>query len=72
VEAKHVPPLNRKRVEQYKESLFSFIENDGVPWHNNAAERALRHLATPGKKCDGHANDFPENGTAESSRYSVV
>jgi Transposase IS66 family len=30
-------------------SLFSFIENDGVPWHNNAAERALRHLAVQRK-----------------------
>jgi Transposase IS66 family len=35
----------RKRFERYKDSMFSFIENDGVPWHNNAAERALRHLA---------------------------
>ena len=28
----------RKRFERYKQSLFSFIENDNVPWHNNAAE----------------------------------
>lgn len=28
----------RKRFERYKESLFSFIENDKVPWRNNAAE----------------------------------
>lgn len=35
----------RKRFERYRQSLFSFLENDGVPWHNNTAERALRHLA---------------------------
>jgi hypothetical protein len=29
--------------------LFAFIENDGIPWHNNAAERALRHLAVQRK-----------------------
>src|ERR1051326_2572908 len=33
----------RKRFERYKDSLFTFIVNDDVPWHNNAAERALRH-----------------------------
>ena len=32
----------RKRFERYKESLFCFLENNGVPWHNNTAERALR------------------------------
>jgi hypothetical protein len=26
-----------------------FIENDGVPWHNYAAETALRHLAVQRK-----------------------
>jgi hypothetical protein len=39
----------RKRFERYKDSLFTFIVNDGVPWHNNAAERALRHLAVQRK-----------------------
>src|SRR5262245_57038483 len=39
----------RKRFERYKESLFPFIENDNVPWHNNAAERAIRHLAVQRK-----------------------
>jgi len=36
-----------KRFERYKESLFSFIESDGVPWHNNAAERSTPSLGSP-------------------------
>ena len=35
----------QKRFERYKESLFVFLEHDGIPWHNNPAERAIRHLA---------------------------
>ncbi|MDV3348063.1 transposase [Leptothoe sp. ISB3NOV94-8A] len=26
-------------------SLFTFLEYDSIPWHNNTAERALRHIA---------------------------
>ena len=35
----------QKRFERYKESLFTFLEQDGIPWHNNPAESAIRHLA---------------------------
>jgi predicted RecB family nuclease len=35
----------QKRFIRYRASMFTFLENDGVPWNNNAAERALRHLA---------------------------
>lgn len=35
----------KKRFERYRDSLFTFLEHDGLPWNNNAAERALRHLA---------------------------
>ena len=35
----------RKRFERYRGSLFTFIEGDGIPWNNNMAERAIRHLA---------------------------
>jgi hypothetical protein len=35
----------QKRFDRYRKSLFTFLEQDGVPWNNNAAERALRHLA---------------------------
>jgi hypothetical protein len=35
----------QKRFVRYRESLFTFLEHDGIPWHNNTAERALRHIA---------------------------
>lgn len=35
----------RKRFERYRDSLFTFLEGDGIPWNNNMAERAIRHLA---------------------------
>ena len=34
----------QKRLKKYKDSLFRFIHYDGIPWNNNMAERALRHL----------------------------
>ena len=34
----------QKRFIQYRESLFTFLEHDGIPWHNNTAENAIRHL----------------------------
>jgi hypothetical protein len=35
----------QKRFDRYRTSLFRFLEEDGIPWNNNAAERAIRHLA---------------------------
>ena len=35
----------QKRFIRYKESLFTFLKHDGIPWHNNTAERAIRHVA---------------------------
>ena len=35
----------QKRFIRYQNSLFTFLKEDGVPWHNNLAERAIRHLA---------------------------
>ena len=35
----------QKRFIRYRDSLFTFLGQDGIPWHNNAAERAIRHLA---------------------------
>jgi hypothetical protein len=58
----------RKRFERYKESLFSFTENDGVPWHNNAAERALRHLAVQ-RKISGA---FSEKGARDYLRLLAI
>ncbi|SET69556.1 Transposase IS66 family protein [Nitrosomonas marina] len=39
----------QKRFLKYREKLFVFIDIEGIPWNNNAAERALRHLAVQRK-----------------------
>jgi hypothetical protein len=35
----------QKRFIRYKESLFTFLTENGIPWHNNTAERAIRPFA---------------------------
>ena len=42
----------KKRFTRYRESLFLFLTENGIPWNNNMAERALRHLAVQ-KKISG-------------------
>ena len=39
----------QKRFARYRESLFTFLDHDGIPWNNNMAERAIRHLAVQRK-----------------------
>jgi hypothetical protein len=39
----------QKRFWRYRESLFRFLEEDGIPWNNNGAERAIRQLAVQRK-----------------------
>jgi predicted RecB family nuclease len=39
----------QKRFERYRESLFTFLTQDGIPWENNMAERAIRQLAVQRK-----------------------
>jgi hypothetical protein len=39
----------QKRFQRYKDNLFTFLELDGIPWHNNTAENAIRHLAVQRK-----------------------
>jgi predicted RecB family nuclease len=39
----------QKRFQRYRQSLFTFLQSDGIPWHNNTAEKALRHLAVQRK-----------------------
>ena len=39
----------KKRFLRYRESLFRFLDEDGIPWNNNMAERAIRHLAVQRK-----------------------
>jgi predicted RecB family nuclease len=35
----------QKRFQRHRENLFTFLSEDGIPWNNNMAERAIRHLA---------------------------
>ena len=39
----------KKRFVRYRESMFRFLTEDGIPWNNNMAERALRHLCVQQK-----------------------
>ena len=48
----------QKRFKRYRNSLFVFLEKDDIPWNNNMAERALRHLAVQ-RKISG---SFSESG----------
>src|SRR6202043_1178228 len=38
-----------KRFQRYRDSLFPFLTQDGIPWNNNMAERAIRQLAVQRK-----------------------
>jgi predicted RecB family nuclease len=39
----------QKRFDRYRGSLFTFLTQDGIPWENNMAERAIRQLAVQRK-----------------------
>jgi hypothetical protein len=39
----------QKRFDRYRDSLFTFLTQDGIPWENNMAERAIRQLAVQRK-----------------------
>jgi Transposase IS66 family len=39
----------QKRFQRYRASLFLFLTQDGIPWENNMAERAIRQLAVQRK-----------------------
>lgn len=54
----------KKRFIRYRQSLFRFLEEDGVPWNNNTAERAIRHLAIQ-RKISG---SFSSTGATEHLR----
>lgn len=34
----------QKRLAKYRNALFTFLHDDDIPWHNNQAERGVRHL----------------------------
>jgi len=35
----------QKRFVRHRENLFQYLEEDGIPWHNNTAENGIRHFA---------------------------
>jgi hypothetical protein len=35
----------RKRLDKYRDRLFTFLDHDGVPWNNNNAEHAVKAFA---------------------------
>ena len=58
----------KKRFERYRNSMFTFLDEDEIPWNNNAAERALRHLAVQ-RKISG---DFSEKGARRYLRLLAI
>ena len=64
----------QKRFRRYRDSLFVFLEEDGIPWNNNMAERALRHLAVQRKISGTFFDSFIADyllllGIAQSCRF---
>ncbi len=39
----------QKRFKRYRDSLFTFLTQDGIPWENNMAERVIKQLAVQRK-----------------------
>jgi hypothetical protein len=58
----------KKRFERYRDSMFTFLGEDEIPWNNNAAERALRHLAVQ-RKISG---DFSKQGARRYLRLLAI
>lgn len=44
----------KKRLAKNKGKLFTFIQFDGIPWNNNNAEHAIKHLAEFRKVTQGY------------------
>jgi predicted RecB family nuclease len=52
----------RGRLLRHRDSLFTFIGHDGIPWNNNNAEHAVKQFARYRKLVDGQ---FTEAGLKE-------
>ena len=50
------------RFQKYKNKIFTFLDYDEVPWNNNLAEHAIKHLARYRRNVDGL---FSEKGLQE-------
>ena len=48
----------KKRFDKGGEKMFTFLDNDGVPWNNNNAEHAIKFFAKFRQHADGR---FTEN-----------
>jgi len=58
----------QKRFNRYRESLSTFIEQDGISWNNNIAEHAIRHLAIQRSL----SKPFHESGTHDYLRLLSI
>jgi hypothetical protein len=43
----------QKRLAKYGDRLFTFLTHDGVPWHNNLAENAVKLVVSRRRLIDG-------------------
>lgn len=64
----------QKRFMRYRDSLFLFLTEEVIPWNNNMAERALRHIAVQRKiSCSffksGATNYLKLLGIAQTCRF---
>jgi hypothetical protein len=46
-----------KRLDKYREKLFTFLRHDGIPWNNNNAEHAFRPFANYRESSDGQMTE---------------
>jgi Transposase IS66 family len=44
----------KKRFQKSGERMFTFLDNDGVPWNNNNAEHAIKRFAKYRRNADGY------------------
>ncbi len=44
----------QKRFKKYRVKLFAFLNYDNIPWNNNNAEHAFKHIAIFRQKSNGH------------------
>lgn len=63
-----------KRFNHYRGSLFTFLDQDGLPWNNNTAERAIRHLAIQRKISGSFSREGADDhlrllGIAQTCRF---
>jgi len=47
----------QRRLGKYSQKLFTFLDHDGVPWNNNAAEHAIKHFARYRRDTDGKVTE---------------